>query len=503
MEKSFFQREKEVLGSGLAEGLAETVHTTWKDVKDAARSFAEQPLDTSAEYLKNHWQDAVAGALISVVNPRGMANAFLIGWSMRGLGTATWSAVKQAASPNADLTAASAELKQAVSHQGTAFLASLPMAMVGSSLGRAAADGVFGRDLALSDLAAGKVSAEKVRSNLIDLYDTVNPPKVKLVVSDLDGTAWPFYDYFVPAMRENIADISAKMGLPPREVAKSIGKVMDEQRTHEYPWSLEKSELARKFQGSPAEFSEQIVRPFWETLDRYRLKYLKPFPEVNSTLAELGQRGVDVAALSDAPFYMGYGRAIQLGLDSSIKRLYALDTAEPSAADLLNPQAVEFGRGRVKSFEALPSKFEATEKLPRASEKPNPAGLDKILSDFGVRPSQVRMIGDSRVKDGGVAAARGIPFIWARHGAHLPAEYEEMISSTLKPESAEPAAAPAKKAYPPIAAESASYAEILKHLDPTADYRALIGQLGRSLWVLPRAKSALAYDLFPGQNDRI
>jgi FMN phosphatase YigB (HAD superfamily) len=59
--------------------------------------------------------------------------------------------------------------------------------------------------------------------------------------------------------------------------------------------------------------------------------------------------------------------------------------------------------------------------------------LDRILEDFQVFPQECIYIGDSLAKDGMVAASRGIRFIWAHYGISLPAEYEELVNSSLKP----------------------------------------------------------------------
>ncbi len=502
MDVSAPKRELEVIGTGVAGGLADAVSSAWSNLKAGAADLVHHPLSTSGHYLENHWQDAVAGAAIAVVCPRGFAaNALVAAWSARGLIERTAEIAQLAARPGADQAVLTREMRSAVGQEGAAFAGALPMTMAGSIFGRAAADAVFGRGLGVGDLAGGRVSAGQVKSNLLAMHDAISPPRVKLVVTDLDGTLWQLYDTLVPAMQENIDRLSAESGLSKLEVAKQIGKVMDERRMHEYPWTLEESALARSFPGTPQEFTDRYSRPYWQTMDEKRLENLQPFPGVVETLQELTRRGVNVAALTDAPMYMALARTTQLGLDGPIQRLYAMDVPEPSPSRVVSPEALDYGRQRVQSFLAQPYRFQSTTLLPREFEKPNPDGLDQILKDYNARPPEVLYIGDSRVKDGGAAGSRSIRYIWARYGSVLTPEQEEMISRTLRPTPLPPptkAAASAPKAYAPMIAQADSYSELLKHLEPRADYRAVARNVAGALKVPPLLRSAWGYNLIPG-----
>src|SRR5690348_8645140 len=73
--------------------------------------------------------------------------------------------------------------------------------------------------------------------------------KKTTVVTDGDGTLYPFWEYFVPAMRSIIpvlaAKLSAKLGrkLTLDDVSHRIAFVMKVCGTHEYPWVWECSEF--------------------------------------------------------------------------------------------------------------------------------------------------------------------------------------------------------------------------------------------------------------------
>lgn len=286
--------------------------------------------------------------------------------------------------------------------------------------------------------------------------------RTKLVITDVDGTLSSFWDYFVPAIRDYLRDISQRVNVPIAELAQELGHVIERRGTHEHPWLLEESSFAWKhFADKPDEFIEDFVKPFWKALDENRAKYLRPFPGVLETLTELKNQGIQIVALSDAPEYMARARNKQV-FDGLLDAVYALETVEPSQKEVYQPISLTYGRERLKTLRAAADTKTKFHILPQSYEKPNPAGLDQVLKDFGVFPQEALFVGDSLSKDGMVAASRGIRFVWAHYGHHVPAEYEEMVQYSLKPRR-DDAVAPQ---LPPhlITAVAARYDEVLNHI---------------------------------------
>lgn len=290
-----------------------------------------------------------------------------------------------------------------------------------------------------------------------------NSVQVKLVVTDVDGTLSSFWDYFVPAIRDFLRDVSQQVSLSVDELAQDIGHVIERRGTHEYPWLLEETSFAWKhFHNKPDEFVERFVQPFWQALDMNRAKYLRPFSGVMDTLGELKRQGLQIVALSDAPDYMARTRNMQL-FDGLLDAVYALETTEPDENDIFQPITLEYGRQRMQSLldatAGIKSRFTV---LPQSYEKPCPSGLDIVLKDFDVFPQEVLFIGDSLSKDGMVAASRGIKFLWAHYGHQVPAEYEEMVQYSLKPRRDDTVS----KQLPDhlITSVAARYEELLHHI---------------------------------------
>src|SRR5439155_2372366 len=84
--------------------------------------------------------------------------------------------------------------------------------------------------------------------------------QTKLVITDVDGTLCSFWDYFVPAIRDFLKEISVREHIPVQELARDIGHVIDRRGTHEHPWLLEETSFAwAHFGDRPDEFIEDYV----------------------------------------------------------------------------------------------------------------------------------------------------------------------------------------------------------------------------------------------------
>ncbi len=299
---------------------------------------------------------------------------------------------------------------------------------------------------------------------MLRVIDGERRTRTKLVITDVDGTLSSFWDYFVPAIRDFIRDISQRTNKSALELARDIGHVIERRGTHEYQWLLEETGFAwTHFKDKPEKFIEDFVKPFWQTVDENRAKYLRPFPQVLETLQELKQRGIKVVALSDAPEYMARVRNKQI-FDGLLDAVYSLATVEPDKNDLFRPISFVHGRERVAKLRRETSDLQTKlHILPLSYEKPCPHGLDQVLQDFDVYPQECLFIGDSLAKDGIVAASRGIRFIWAHYGSSLSAEYEEIVNYYLKPDIAKETQSIGKKTLPQelVTAVAARYDNLL------------------------------------------
>lgn len=293
-------------------------------------------------------------------------------------------------------------------------------------------------------------------------------PYTELLITDMDSTLGLFWGYFVPAMNKISPILAARLGVPQEVFEMELGRVMHKRGTHEWPWVLEETRFRREWKGTPQEFRKEISEPFWNTVDEMRVRFLRPFGDVHETLNKVRRRGVKIAIVSDAPFYMALTRAVDQGFDNYIDALYALDAPLPDVSEFIDPYDMELGLERIAAFEARVHKFKFVRKLPKEFEKPNTGGVLEVLRDFNVKPSRSIFIGDSAKKDGGVAEGAGIRFIWARYGIYLPPEYVDLVDRRFTPTGQAPTNGhgvtylPEK--LPPMEEKAASFESVLNHL---------------------------------------
>jgi len=307
------------------------------------------------------------------------------------------------------------------------------------------------------------------------------------VVTDGDGTLYPFWEYFVPAMRTVIPVIStkleAKLGrkFTLDEVSHSIAHVMKVCGTHEYPWVWELSPFwqdstMRKAWKNYAEFRAEIVEPFWNALDFERSRNLYLYDDVREALEAVVREGKQLVMLSDGPYYMVRAKLTQLGIGHLFTAVYALETLEPEAKyeeeghklqHKLNDEELDYGRGRVRRFSNMTVGCPMHQNPP-SWEKPNDRGLKRILEDLNVTACETIMVGDSLSKDGGVAKHNGVAFLWARYGVQLAREYRKMIDMHFVHPDDRPKTKTHAAVLPPMIGKhgASTWLETLDHLGP-------------------------------------
>lgn len=507
VSSSVFSREWQTLAGGISKGASLTGSTTVENLKQAGSDFMSNPLSATANYVCNHFQDVVAGAAITFMRPGRLANAALAAYSLRGTAYATYDAFTGALDPKADISKLTDHYAKELSEQGTAFISSMPAALAGGNLGRAGANAVFGKNLGGLDYLAGKIPKEDVSANLWKIRDTLNPPKVKLLITDMDNTLASHGKYFSTGVEKAITELSAKTKIPESELNTLIGNEMEKARSHDYPWSVEIA-LQDRFQvGKPggmsvADFHDNIVKPFWKTLDESMSENFKAFPGVESTLQELKAKNIHVAVLSDAPAYIGLKRLETTGISPGlVDRFYGLHNWHDPVN--VSTELAAHGYGRVESMLKTPHQLSEFRPLPHHWEKPDTNGFEALMRAYNVRPAETLMIGDSRVKDVGVAHRAGSRAIWAKYGTPLASE--EAILARLRPApensgGVAPGTTGKPKQYAPYLEAAESFTSVLNHLEPKVNIPEIARQTGKSLLVRPEFSAALgAYALLQPQ----
>jgi phosphoglycolate phosphatase len=244
--------------------------------------------------------------------------------------------------------------------------------------------------------------------------------KLRAVVTDLDNTLYPWVDYIVPSLEAMVASLVATTGLPRIRIVQSLKAVYTRYESNEYPFAIQESDLFQPYERDPDSFLELVVEPARRAFRDARERYLHPYPGVPATLEEIRRRGLALVALSDAPRNAAELRLKWLRLDGHFDALYTLPGYPlPAHVDprIRQKEAAGHYRARTRVIE-----------LPRDAEKPNPAGLRRVLRDLGLRGEEVIYVGDNVVKDMPVAKACGALGVWAEYGTYVSAEYRERLA---------------------------------------------------------------------------
>jgi FMN phosphatase YigB (HAD superfamily) len=253
---------------------------------------------------------------------------------------------------------------------------------------------------------------------------------IRLVVTDMDNTLYSWIDYIVPAVEAMVDAVQEATGLPRLKVVQSLKAVYGKYESNEYPFALQESSLFAEFPEFGS-FDKLVIEPARMAFSAARRKYLRPYKGVVETLTALQERGVTVAALTDAPRNPAEQRVRRMGLDQYLAGLYTMpgfhfpigpDGEALVAPDILQKQEKGTYRAACPTYE-----------LPRDWEKPHPAGLERILATHGVKPHEVLVVGDSVKKDIAVARKLGCHDAWAEYGTYVSLEYRERLDIISSP----------------------------------------------------------------------
>lgn len=253
---------------------------------------------------------------------------------------------------------------------------------------------------------------------------------IRLVVTDMDNTLYSWIDYIVPAVEAMVDAVQLATGFPRVKVVQSLKAVYTKYESNEYPFALQESSIFAEFPEFGS-FDKLVIEPARMAFSEARRKYLRPYKGVAETLAALQRQQVQVVALTDAPRNPAEQRVKRMGIDQWLVALYTMPgftfPAGPDGEALVAPDILQ---KQVKGeYRAACPAIE----LPREWEKPNPAGLQKILGTYGVQPSEVLVVGDSLKKDVAIAQQLGCHDAWAEYGTYVSLEYRERLDIISSP----------------------------------------------------------------------
>jgi FMN phosphatase YigB (HAD superfamily) len=249
---------------------------------------------------------------------------------------------------------------------------------------------------------------------------------IKAVVTDLDNTLYDWVDYYVPSFLAMVEELSRLTGLDVEALKAAFKRIHEKHRTTEYSFAVEELDVLRPFNEGLSQ--KQILQKYETAIRAFRQvrkRSLTLYPGVERTLENLRNRGITIAAATEAMSFHAIYRLKQLGIED----YFAAIVCPP---DHGLPTGLTYEDVR---FYDDPSKYETSISLvvhpPRNVRKPDPQFLETLLVEMSLRPEEVLYVGDSITKDILLARRSGTYDALAEYGRHIqPEKFAELLKIT-------------------------------------------------------------------------
>jgi phosphoglycolate phosphatase len=222
---------------------------------------------------------------------------------------------------------------------------------------------------------------------------------VRLLVTDLDNTLYDWVTFFSQAFYEMVGVAARILDVPQEVLLDDLQEVHQRYGDSEHPFALlEARATRRKYPDLSRPELAKVLDDAFHSFNRSRVRFLALYPGVAATLHQLHGQGVLIAGHTEAASVNAVFRLKKLGIEHYFTRLYAREPAEHDPSDSPRPAFLEDGM--------------SVAYLPREERKPNPRVVVDICRGMGVPPSQTLYVGDSLIRDIGMAKEAGAWAAW-------------------------------------------------------------------------------------------
>ncbi len=232
--------------------------------------------------------------------------------------------------------------------------------------------------------------------------------KQTAILTDLDNTIYNWVDFFAPSFRAMVHAVAKKLDLNEDVIIEDFKDVYSAYRTLEYSFSVQQLRLCRDMS---VEQVANLVRIAKGAFSRVRQKNLRPYPDVEETLAWAVRQGILIIAVTNAPFFQSQRRLVQLRCDKYFYGLAAWEGHDVPDSPWTKEIKQNSVAGKYQS-----KKIQRIWKLKEQELKPSPAGYLRIMKDLNLSPENIYVVGDSIQKDLAPAIQIGAKGVWARYG---------------------------------------------------------------------------------------
>lgn len=217
---------------------------------------------------------------------------------------------------------------------------------------------------------------------------------IKLLITDLDDTLYPWIDFFIPAFYGMVEELSHTLNKEEATLLKEYKQIHQKKGSVEYPYAtLYLPSVIKAFPDDTPETLFKKLDPVFHRFNSIRKQRLKLYPNVKETLTQISQLGIKIVGYTESAEENGFYRLSKLGIADLFQHVYVSD-----------------------------SQFERPNYLPSSEitrvvhgKKPNAKLLEQICAQESVSAIETIYIGDSITKDIYMAKMAGITSVLCKY----------------------------------------------------------------------------------------
>jgi len=230
--------------------------------------------------------------------------------------------------------------------------------------------------------------------------------RTAVLVTDLDNTLYNWKDFYAPSFRAMVHALSRELSLDENSLLDDFKRTYSDVESLEYSWSAQALPAVARL---PESERQRLVHIAMVAFGRAARRNLSLYDGVRETLAWASSVGLVIVGLTNSPVGLAEWRLGQLGVGRYFYNLAGWEGPDALSTATLGAASVARRRPRW-GIRRVPWG------LAQSELKPSPLGLERIVKELEVCPSEVCVIGDSLRKDVAVALKVGAIGVWARYG---------------------------------------------------------------------------------------